>query len=88
MGKILTALALSKRGVNLENILCSLCEDVQECVDHVLVSCQYARTVWDWTFKWCGISPSILLSVSDVLDLAIKWFDCPIRRKLLLGIFG
>ncbi|CAI9275321.1 unnamed protein product [Lactuca saligna] len=86
MGNIPTAMALSKRGENLENGFCSLYGDVQECANHALVHCQYARTVCEWIFKWCGVPTSTFLSVCDVIEFATNWFDCPLRRKLLLGI--
>ncbi|KAI3517378.1 hypothetical protein L1887_16592 [Cichorium endivia] len=35
---------------------CRSCRLMSECADHVLVSCNFAKEVLSWLFRWCSIS--------------------------------
>ncbi|XP_071704328.1 uncharacterized protein [Rutidosis leptorrhynchoides] len=45
---------LDKRGIDLHSVLCPLCDDAVETVDHALFSCKKVREIWDKVFKWWG----------------------------------
>ena len=87
MGRIPTAAALCRRGVvNHNQTVCSWCNTDEECADHVLVRCQFARTVMEWILKWCDIKEVNFNNVSDVLDYAAGWGNCPKKNKIFQAI--
>ncbi|XP_076887980.1 uncharacterized protein LOC143538276 [Bidens hawaiensis] len=45
------------------------CEEVEETVDHILVSCGLAQSLWCLIAQWCKVPPPFLFSFQDVLDL-------------------
>ncbi|CAH1425348.1 unnamed protein product [Lactuca virosa] len=44
------------RGVNVGSTRYSYCEVDDESWDHILVGCDFAKTTFEWIFRWCGIS--------------------------------
>ncbi|KAG9442213.1 hypothetical protein H6P81_018067 [Aristolochia fimbriata] len=56
--KILTRENLVRRGISLPSLLCPLCQDKQESVDHLLLQCTMAWHIWSWFMElfrnhWC-----------------------------------
>ncbi|CAH1422415.1 unnamed protein product [Lactuca virosa] len=47
MGRIPTTVALAKRRINLQSTTCCLCNSTEECSDHVLVQCPFAKTIME-----------------------------------------
>ncbi|XP_071728124.1 uncharacterized protein [Rutidosis leptorrhynchoides] len=37
---------LDKRGIDLDSLLCPLCNNVVESVDHAIISCSFAKEMW------------------------------------------
>jgi len=54
-GRIPTRVALSRRGVQMNNPECVLCETVDESNQHLFIECKHAWRVWTLCFKWVGI---------------------------------
>ncbi|XP_076934587.1 uncharacterized protein LOC143600931 [Bidens hawaiensis] len=67
MGRLPTSDELHKRGALESTIICPLCEDVLESVEHVIISCYVASVVWQFISSWCGIPPVYAFSVRDLL---------------------
>lgn len=42
---------LAKRNVSLEIVWCLVCEEVEEIVEYLMVSCRFAQAIW--TFLSC-----------------------------------
>ncbi|CAH1444977.1 unnamed protein product [Lactuca virosa] len=87
-GRIPTAKELVKRGVNMENLTCQMCNVKEETADHILVDCAYAKKVMEGVMRWCKVHTHMedLQAVSDVLNLANKWGTCTKKRKIFLVI--
>ncbi|XP_071713069.1 uncharacterized protein [Rutidosis leptorrhynchoides] len=47
---------LDKRGVDLDSVLCPLCGEIVETVDHALFSCKLVRVIWEKILSWWGIA--------------------------------
>ena len=87
MGRIPSAVALSRRGIlNNNNTTCSFCNQGEECADHILVNCTFAKTVLEWILKWCDIRGASFCTVSEILDYAAGWGNCPKKRRILQTI--
>ncbi|XP_071713025.1 uncharacterized protein [Rutidosis leptorrhynchoides] len=66
-GRIPVRMELDKRGVDLESILCPLCNDVSEFVEHAIFSCKCVLEIWN-----VFLISRILLKCSQGLEVA----DC------------
>nr|GEW74205.1 hypothetical protein [Tanacetum cinerariifolium] len=59
-------LNLSLRGLDISSIVCSMCNDVVEAVDHVFFGCDLACDVWHLVRRWTNLDMPSFSS----------WFDC------------
>ncbi|XP_076888244.1 uncharacterized protein LOC143538612 [Bidens hawaiensis] len=69
LGRLPTRSTLESRGILIDSSLCPVCEEVEETVDHILVSCGLAQSLWCLIAQWCKVPPPFLFSFQDVLDL-------------------
>ncbi|XP_071728106.1 uncharacterized protein [Rutidosis leptorrhynchoides] len=65
---------LDKRGIDLHSILCPVCDDMIETVDHALFSCKKVREIWDKVFMWWGIGTN-QKSLDDMLN-GFSYLQC------------
>lgn len=86
MGRIPVADALARRGVSVTNTTCSLCNKEIEIVDHILITREYSQVVQNWIFKWCGITNIRFTSVSELIDFAATWGNCPKKKSFLVMV--
>ncbi|GJU91365.1 RNA-directed DNA polymerase, eukaryota [Tanacetum coccineum] len=62
---------LSRRGFDIDSILCQLCSRAAKTKDHFFSFCEIACDVWRLVRVWCGIFDSHLNSISSWL----AWID-------------
>ncbi|XP_023761644.1 uncharacterized protein LOC111910085 [Lactuca sativa] len=87
--RIPSAAALNNRGVALESTVCGVCNTTEETGDHILVTCSLARNVLRMILHRCGLPGMDFHSVSDIIDYASRWGNCPKKRRRLTTIlFG
>nr|KAJ0227864.1 hypothetical protein LSAT_V11C100001760 [Lactuca sativa] len=86
MGRIPTAVALSRRGINMSSISCQMCSSGVDIVDHILLDCPIAFDSLSWIFNWCNVSIQRFLSISDFVNFAASWGNCPKKRKIFIAI--
>ncbi|KAL4567347.1 hypothetical protein LXL04_022930 [Taraxacum kok-saghyz] len=84
--RIPSAVALAGRGIAVPNSSCHLCSNGIDDTNHFLVGCSTTREVLDWILNWCGISLQNVQTVTDLVQYAAMWGNCPKRRKILLAI--
>ncbi|XP_071739060.1 uncharacterized protein [Rutidosis leptorrhynchoides] len=53
--RIVVRVELDRRGIDLDTLLCPLCNDVVESVDHAIYSCKSAKDVWIDILKWWNL---------------------------------
>ncbi|XP_071708232.1 uncharacterized protein [Rutidosis leptorrhynchoides] len=58
---------LDKRGIDLNSLLCPLCDDDIESITHTIFFCKYAMGVWERVYKWWGFGGVTNLSLSRAL---------------------
>lgn len=86
MGRIPIVMALSSRGINLPSNSCCQCGLGDETSNHVLVQCQFVKTVLKWVFSRCKIPLVNFQSATDVLDYASSRGNCSKKKKRFLAI--
>nr|GFB08120.1 hypothetical protein [Tanacetum cinerariifolium] len=64
-------LNLSKRGLEIDSILCPICNNNVESIDHVFFSCEVASSAWRLLRIWCNIFD---LSIPSYTNW-ISWID-------------
>ncbi|GJX08469.1 RNA-directed DNA polymerase, eukaryota, reverse transcriptase zinc-binding domain protein [Tanacetum coccineum] len=52
LDRIPTQCNLDKRGIELDSLRCTVCDDALETSQHLWVDCVVARNVWDMVCKW------------------------------------
>lgn len=77
LGHIPTTMTLSKRGVNIPSSSCQLCFNGVDNADHILLEFPIAFDTLIWIFNWYGIFPQRFLSISDFVNFAATWGNCP-----------
>ncbi|GJU50880.1 RNA-directed DNA polymerase, eukaryota, reverse transcriptase zinc-binding domain protein [Tanacetum coccineum] len=70
---------LDKRGIDLDSILCPMCNNDIETESHILVSCPIAQSVWKDLFTWWKLSNSHLSALEDVFSLVDR---TPLEKRL------
>ncbi|GJX24024.1 RNA-directed DNA polymerase, eukaryota, reverse transcriptase zinc-binding domain protein [Tanacetum coccineum] len=66
LDRLSTRLNLSLRGLDILSIVCSMCNDVVEVVDHVFFGCDLSSDVWRLVRRWTHIDMPSFSS----------WFGC------------
>lgn len=85
-GRIPSLIALSRKGHNAGATICGYCSEAEEDSDHILISCPYAKDVWDCTYSWCSIPKHQCKTVDEMIELANSWGNCRIRRNNFISI--
>ncbi|KAJ0532074.1 putative reverse transcriptase zinc-binding domain-containing protein [Helianthus annuus] len=67
--RIPTQSALRKRNICVGDGLCPLCGDAEETSDHLFSACRVACGVWMGISTSCKISPFLVFSTNDILQL-------------------
>ncbi|XP_022024630.1 uncharacterized protein LOC110924964 [Helianthus annuus] len=86
MGRIPTADALSKRGMQVGDGLCPLCKSEAESVDHLFTSCVVAIVLWQKVSLWCRIPPIFAFSFHDLLEVYKSSHVKVVEKPVIQGI--
>ncbi|GJY91242.1 putative nucleotidyltransferase, ribonuclease H [Tanacetum coccineum] len=73
----------SIKGVDLDSVLCPVCNDQIECVNHIFFACGLAKDLWRLMAKWCSVDLPEVFSISDWFS----WLDAshmPKRSKIII----
>ncbi|XP_071728620.1 uncharacterized protein [Rutidosis leptorrhynchoides] len=67
--KIRTRSELDKRGIDLNTLLCPLCDTEVEIVDHILISCHNVKHIWHLPLKWWNFNT---LNISNIEEAFVE----------------
>ncbi|KAL4558844.1 hypothetical protein LXL04_037047 [Taraxacum kok-saghyz] len=62
---------LGRRGINLPNIMCPVCDGCPEQTQHLFCRCNVARDLWNAMGRWCQIHIPAFADIADVWN----WMD-------------
>ncbi|XP_071690644.1 uncharacterized protein [Rutidosis leptorrhynchoides] len=65
-GRIPTRVELDKRGVDLDSILCPLCNLHRESIEHILFHCSKSSNVWKAILQWWNLPNNTFSNLTDV----------------------
>ncbi|XP_071731784.1 uncharacterized protein [Rutidosis leptorrhynchoides] len=66
-GRIAVKTELEKRGIVLDTLLCPMCNNVPESIDHAILSCKTAQEVWEGIHKWWKINLPSHITLEELL---------------------
>ncbi|XP_071699436.1 uncharacterized protein [Rutidosis leptorrhynchoides] len=59
---------LDKRGIDLDSVRCSMCDDSLETIDHALILCKIAYEIWVRVYRWWGLGTPTNLSTGEMFN--------------------
>ncbi|PWA79609.1 RNA-directed DNA polymerase, eukaryota [Artemisia annua] len=68
LGRIPTAVALSRRNIQVMDVSCPLCGDDEETVDHLFTGCIISTVLWQHISSWCKVQNLFAFSFKDLLE--------------------
>nr|GEX14970.1 RNA-directed DNA polymerase, eukaryota [Tanacetum cinerariifolium] len=80
-------LNLSRRGLDLQSILCVNCNKEVESTSHVFFACSMARDLYRKIASWWDISYSEFSSYEEWLEWLLNLRIQSDRKKILEGVF-
>ena len=86
MNRIPSVVALSHRGISVQNSCCHFCNVEADDTNHFLIKCNYARDCLTWIFNWCNIGMQQFQSVGELVKFAAILGNYPKKCKILLAI--
>nr|GEU81583.1 RNA-directed DNA polymerase, eukaryota, reverse transcriptase zinc-binding domain protein [Tanacetum cinerariifolium] len=81
-------LKLSSRGLDLDSILCPVCNEVVESNSHLFFSCVAASNIWRLIRGWCDLEIPILSSCHDWVSWFSSWTASKIEKDKAYAIFA
>ncbi|XP_035839067.1 uncharacterized protein LOC118486611 [Helianthus annuus] len=85
--KIPSAVALRNRGMNIQDVMCKICDECEETAVHILLRCNFAKRVWSEVTKWTK-TPMVNTegNLTDVLQVFLDSQRCRNVKKCLHAI--
>ncbi|GKB46064.1 arginine repressor C-terminal-like domain-containing protein [Tanacetum coccineum] len=91
LDRLTTRVSLSYHGVALPSLNFPLCSNAPEEIDHCIIHCPCAISIWRKVWSWWNLSTSVvfpLFSIADITAGKIKAHGCcPCTNKILQGVF-
>ncbi|GJX62629.1 putative RNA-directed DNA polymerase, eukaryota, reverse transcriptase zinc-binding domain protein [Tanacetum coccineum] len=81
-----TRLNLSNRDIDIESILCPICDKEVESSRHIFFSCQFATEIFTQISRWWDVNNSEISFYEEWLDWLLNSRLQSKRRKLLDGV--
>ena len=78
---------LSSRGLDIQSILCPICNEQVENLDHAFFSCYTTYNVWRLIHTWSGSKVPILSSYEDWNSWIVSWHASKDSKERALVIF-
>ncbi|GJZ65908.1 RNA-directed DNA polymerase, eukaryota, reverse transcriptase zinc-binding domain protein [Tanacetum coccineum] len=81
-----TRLNLSKRGIDIDSILCPICEQHVESVSHTFFTCQLSREIFRKILRWWQIDVTDISCYEEWLHWLVNIRISSNHKKLLEGV--
>ncbi|XP_071715286.1 uncharacterized protein [Rutidosis leptorrhynchoides] len=80
--RIAVKVELDRRGIDLDTLLCPICDNVVESVDHAIYSCKSAQDIWIGIFKWWDLSLPSGYTLEDLIKCSNSFGMEPFKKKV------
>ncbi|GKD55254.1 RNA-directed DNA polymerase, eukaryota, reverse transcriptase zinc-binding domain protein [Tanacetum coccineum] len=79
-------LNLSKHGIDIDSILCPICNKYMETAEHTFFSCEVSAQIWCKIRNWCNISDTHIPSFTDWNSWLDNIAGSQVKKKRLFVI--
>ncbi|PWA77668.1 reverse transcriptase domain, Reverse transcriptase zinc-binding domain protein [Artemisia annua] len=79
---------LSKKGIELNSLLCPICNQSPELIDHVLWNCPLTYEIWHKVFMWLDLSFPVINSFDASFDWVEDLRVNPHAKHIVRSILG
>lgn len=62
---------MDRKGIDVASLLCTVCSEHVESVDHLFFRCGMARDLWALLARWCDLD---ILEVSNIVEW-LSWLN-------------
>ncbi|MFS7972208.1 putative RNA-directed DNA polymerase [Helianthus anomalus] len=83
LDRLPTKVALMRRRIFVENIMCVWCHSKEESIEHLLTGCHISAAVWSGISRWCRVPEIYAFGVKDLVELH-EYYGGSDTKKLLL----
>ena len=83
LNKLPTLDNMDSKGIDIDSLLCPVCNDHVECVDHLFFSCEMAKELWRSLARWVSMDLPEFASIQDWFT----WLDAAHMSKRSRTIF-
>nr|GEZ81701.1 RNA-directed DNA polymerase, eukaryota [Tanacetum cinerariifolium] len=81
-----TRLNISRRGMNIESIICHMCGDAAESTRHIFFTCQIAREILHKISRWWDVSYTEVSSYEEWLDWILNLWLSVKYKQIFEGV--
>ena len=71
LNKLPTLVNMDRKDIDVASLLCPICSEHDECVDHLFFSCDMTRDIWALLARWCQLD---IPEISNILEW-FSWLD-------------
>ncbi|GKB14899.1 reverse transcriptase domain, reverse transcriptase zinc-binding domain protein, partial [Tanacetum coccineum] len=82
MQRMPTRSNLSNRDIDLDSVLCPICNEEIETEEHLFVKCEIAKKTWTEVLKWWNICNVRLENINDIFSLKNRVNFSPSTTKI------
>lgn len=86
LNKLPSKVALSRRGLQIDSMVCVFCNEQEETLDHLLTGCIGTNGLWNAIEDWCRLPPLIVFSAKDLILLSNHIKGSSVRKILIQSV--
>ncbi|GJT14880.1 RNA-directed DNA polymerase, eukaryota, reverse transcriptase zinc-binding domain protein [Tanacetum coccineum] len=79
---------LDRKGIDVGSVLCPICQDDVESVNHIFFSCEMAKVLWDLLAKWWELDILVCANISEWFSWLDSLHASPKMRSFLEAVGG
>ncbi|GKC96748.1 RNA-directed DNA polymerase, eukaryota, reverse transcriptase zinc-binding domain protein [Tanacetum coccineum] len=88
LNKIPSRVNLDRKGIDVGSVLCPICQDDVETVNHVLFSCDMAKDLWALLARWWNLDIPVFDNILDWFEWLSSLHVSNLVRLVLEGVGG
>ncbi|GKC95059.1 RNA-directed DNA polymerase, eukaryota, reverse transcriptase zinc-binding domain protein [Tanacetum coccineum] len=85
LDKLPTLMNMDRKGIDVDSLLCPVCREHVESVNHLFFSCGMARDLWVLLARWCDLD---ILELYNIAEWLLWIDDCQVSKKARLILEG
>ncbi|GKD95008.1 RNA-directed DNA polymerase, eukaryota, reverse transcriptase zinc-binding domain protein, partial [Tanacetum coccineum] len=88
LNKLPSRVNLDRKYIDVGSVLCPICQDDVESVNHTFFSCEMAKVLWDLLARWWELDIPVCANISEWYSWLDSLHASPKVRSFLEGVGG